>query len=151
MYIIEENPHDTLETVVSRRRQHCIRDYEYSQEGIAIVDTEGILCYLNPAWKHLLGNRDAEAFRLGNNYLAVLNAIFSDECRTYVEAIAHGLHMVLDDERDYVVLEYPHDRAGQWHWFLVEISSYPIGDRRGALITQRDITHELQVRAVGCD
>jgi PAS domain S-box-containing protein len=137
-----------------RRHSH---DHEHSyqaafhnrQDGIALLDRDGTIYYLNPAWKKLLGSRDAEVLRVGNNYFEILDAMFDPENRTYARALAHSLQTVASGERDHIELEYPHDRAGQWRWFLVRISLCDLHDQCGILLEQRDITEMLQTQAIG--
>jgi hypothetical protein len=97
----------------------------------------------------LLGARDADALRIGNNYIEVLHAICGQETTTYVRAIEHRLAAVLSGTEPYGEIEYPHDRTGRWRWFLVRISPYPLGDQYGVLVEQSDVTEDLISRSVG--
>jgi len=123
--------------------------FDNRSEGIAVIDSGGTIRYLNAAWRHLLGARDAEALRIGNNYIEVLHAICGEETTTYVRAIEHGLTAVLNGAQTYSELEYPHDRTGRWRWFLIRISPYPLGDQHGVLVEQSDVTEDLMSRSVG--
>jgi PAS domain S-box-containing protein len=123
--------------------------FDNRTDGIAVLDPDGTILYLNAAWRHLLGSRDADALRIGNNYIEVLNAICSAEAITYIRAIEHSLSAVLAGEQPYTELEYPHDRTGRWRWFLLRISPYPLSEHSGVLIEQSDITEDLQARSVG--
>jgi PAS domain S-box-containing protein len=123
--------------------------FDNRSEGIAVLDTDGIICYLNPAWRHLLGARDADAFRIGNGYINMLYAIFDPETYGYVDDIARCLQMVVNNERDQIELEYPHNRAGHWRWYALRISQQQSQQGTTILIEQTDITNTLHTRAVG--
>ncbi len=129
--------------------RHMVALYGDKPEGIALLDAAGIICYLNPAWKGLLGSRDAEVLRLGKNYLDALRVVLEPECYTYISAMARGLRLIVRGERDMVTLEYPHNRAGYWRWFFVQMHVYPLDESWGVLVEQQDITHSLRARAVG--
>lgn len=131
------------------RKHQTIQDVNYQKEGVAVLDTNGTICYLNAAWRTLLGSRDAEAFRIGNNYLEVLHAIVTPDNRYHIQRIAHGLNLLLRGESDYIEVEYPHDRSGQWRWFRVQMSLQTTPDTRQVLLQQCDITNGLCMRAVG--
>lgn len=123
--------------------------FDNRSEGIAVIDSGGTILYLNAAWRHLLGARDADALRIGNNYIEVLHAICGQETTTYVRAIEQRLAAVLSGAEPYGEIEYPHDRTGRWRWFLVRISPYPLGEQYGVLVEQSDVTEDLMSRSVG--
>jgi PAS domain S-box-containing protein len=123
--------------------------FDNRTEGIAVIDANGTIRYLNAAWRTLLGTRDADALRIGNNYVEVLRAICGPETTTYVRAIEHNLTAVLTGDQTYSELEYPHDRTGRWRWFLIRISPYPLGEQHGVLVEQSDVTEDLMSRSVG--
>lgn len=123
--------------------------FDNRSEGIAVIDSSGTILYLNAAWRHLLGARDADALRIGNNYIEVLQAICSDENSTYIRAIEQRLTAVLTGAQTYSEIEYPHDRTGRWRWFLIRISRYPLGEQHGVLVEQSDVTEDLMSRSVG--
>jgi PAS domain S-box-containing protein len=123
--------------------------FDNRSEGIAVIDSGGTILYLNAAWRDLLGARDADALRIGNNYIEVLQAISSDENSTYIRAIEQRLTAVLTGTQTYSEIEYPHDRTGRWRWFLIQISRYPLGDHYGVLVEQSDVTEDLMSRSVG--
>jgi PAS domain-containing protein len=130
-----------------------VQDYdslvgETGRDGIAVLDTHGDICYLNAAWKRLIGSRDAEAFRIGNNYLTVLQALF-EPGNTYVQEITRGVQAVLEGVNDYVELEYPYARSGRWHFFRLRLIAHPVQGARGVIVQQFDINDIPQTRAVG--
>jgi PAS domain-containing protein len=119
---------------------HSVQDYdslvgETGRDGIAVLDTHGDICYLNAAWKNLIGSRDAEAFRIGNNYLTILRALFEPA--------------VLDGTNDYVELEYPYARSGRWHFFRLRLIAHPVQGARGVIVQQFDVNDIPHTRAVG--
>ncbi len=123
--------------------------FDTRRDGVAILDAQGTILYLNAAWKHLIGVRDAEAFHLGNNYLEILNAVFDPNNKTNLKSLEESLQKVLQGKCDCIELEYPHNRGGQWRWFLVRLSYYPLEDGDGVLVEQFDISGNLYAKAVG--
>jgi PAS domain S-box-containing protein len=127
-----------------------VRDFEHRPEGIAVLDEEGTICYLNAAWKLLIGVRGAEALRVGNNYLEILNAIFDpEESQANLYALTQSLQKVLHGQCDRIELEYPHHCNGTWRWFLVRMSRYSLAHGDGVLVEQLESGSILQERAVG--
>jgi PAS domain S-box-containing protein len=127
-----------------------VRDFEYRPEGIAVLDAAGTICYLNAAWKRLIGVRDAEALRVGTNYLEILNAIFDpEESQANLYALTQSLQKVLNGECDRIELEYPHYRNGKWRWFLVSMSRCSLAHGDGVLVKQTESGSVLQEKAVG--
>jgi PAS domain-containing protein len=116
--------------------------------GVAVLDSTGTICYLNAEWKRIVGMRDADAFRVGNNYLAVLRALF-EPGNTHLQIIANGLRLVLSGEYDYLEVEYPYARAGQWRFFLLRIIGHPVRGTHGVILQQFDITNALRERMLG--
>lgn len=118
-------------------------------EGIAVLDAQGTIRYLNAAWKRLMGIRDAESLRLGNNFLEVLNGLFDPHNCTNLSALEQSVQRLLRGECEYIELEYPHSRGGRWQWFLIRMSRYPLGSEPGILVEQCKSDSILNVRAVG--
>jgi PAS domain S-box-containing protein len=126
-----------------------VRDFEHRPEGIAVLDAEGTICYINAAWKRLIGVRDAEVLRVGNNYLEILNALFDPASQTNLYALTQSLQKVLHGECDRIELEYPQYCNGKWCWFLVRMSRYPLEHGNGVLVEQMESGSILQEKVVG--
>lgn len=149
MYGTDESNSVVTEPGALHEVEEALQDQGDGLSGVAVIDSAGRICYLNAAWRQLIGSRDADALRLGNNYIEVLEAMFEPENRAYAQTVARNLRAVLQCERTYVELTYPHNRAGHWRWFLVCIRGYSLSTEQGALIEQHDVTCRLKARAVG--
>jgi len=121
-----------LDAVTDNLEHWSLRDTHH--DALALLDAEGVICYLNRAWEHLAG-AGAAGFQTGEHYLVAVRRTFDPGDRI-TQMISRALRAVLDGERDYVELEYPYTRAGQVHWFLVRMSVHAVQGQRGVLLQQ---------------
>jgi PAS domain S-box-containing protein len=106
-------------------------------EGIAVLDMQGYIVYLNAAWRQLLGSRDADAFRLGNHYLTVMRSLMPPRHHLYLEEITQAMQKVSTGERDWAEVEYPHSYCGKWCWFVLRVSTHRNEGHPALLLEQR--------------
>ncbi len=122
--------------------QHSLRDYEQWCEGIAVLDTAGIICYLNPAWQRFALHRQPHMSYPGTDmtFLDMIHQLLTPPADC-MQAVERGLGRVLAGERDCIELEYRSSGHGQQHWFLLHLSALLVRGQRGVLVRQRDITY----------
>jgi PAS domain S-box-containing protein len=130
----------TLDAVTDNLEHWSLRDTRH--DALALLDAEGVICYLNPAWEHLAGAGYTARFHTGEHYLVAVSQAFHPGDRT-TQLISRGLQAVLNGERDYIELEYPWTRAGQTHWFLVRMSAHAVQGQRGVLVQQHALNEHL--------
>jgi PAS domain S-box-containing protein len=129
--------------VITENLEHwSLRDTR--QDALALLDADGVICYLNPAWETLSGAGYAAGFRTGEHYLAAVTNVFHPGDR-FMQTMHRGLRAVLSGDRDYVELEYPCQRSGAVRWFLVRMSAHAVGGQRGVLLQQHHL-HEQVMR-----
>lgn len=115
-------------------------------EGVAILDAEGTICYVNQALQQMFSALSSEnaVFDLGYNYLDQFKLAFQQN-RTTFEAIAKGLQAVMTGEKQVISLDYALPCAGgnfssQQCWFKLTLTAYDLGGERGILLQQQDLT-----------
>lgn len=109
---------------------------------IAIVDSEGVIRYLNATWYQLILERavGAVGFTVGSSYIASFRLAFGT-AGANVEQMETGLNAVLSGSHDTFTLEYPYRHPEGKRWFSATITPTYIADRsRAALIRQVDNT-----------
>lgn len=112
-------------------------------DGLALLDAEGIIFYLNPAWQQQLHSEALQTnCRVGNHYLAAYTTIFA-QCSADIEAIRSGLHAILNGTLARFDFAYCEPIDSHEYWFHVTITPYFAAATRGALLQQRD-THNPQ-------
>jgi PAS domain-containing protein len=118
-----------------------VRDYEHRWEGIAILDNEGTICYLNQSWQHILGFHPvyAGAFCVGANYLTAIETVCDPE-HTCLQLLGRALQMLLHGEKDYAELEYLSTSHDSPRWFRVQMSVCTVQNARGVLIQQSELS-----------
>lgn len=115
-----------------------LRLCDQQQYCVAIVATDGTMCYRNAAWQHLL---QSDAHRTGllarNNvmHLPVLPMAFSPE-HAYMHTVHQHVESILRGEREVAEYEFVCTCDGQQHWFRVQMHAYPVQGQRGVLIQQ---------------
>lgn len=110
---------------------------QVTSEGIAVLDTQGDIVYLNAAWRQLLGSRDADAFRIGNHYLTIMRSLMPPRHHLYLEEIDQAMQKVFAGERDCIEVEYPHSYHGKWRWFVLRLSAHHSEGQPALLLEQR--------------
>jgi GAF domain-containing protein len=111
-------------------------------EYIAVVDSRGVILYLNAVWYQLLLERavGAVGFNVGNDFSASFASAFAASGAD-TEAMKDGLQAVLQGTREQFAIDYPYFNLGQKKWFTTTITPTYIADgSRGALIRQIDTT-----------
>jgi len=109
---------------------------------IAIVDSEGVIRYLNATWYQLILERAVGyvGFTVGSSYISSFRMAFGN-AGANVEMMEDGLRSVLSGSRDTFMIEYPYRHPEGQRWFSATITPTYIADRsRGALIRQVDNT-----------
>ncbi len=111
-------------------------------EYIAVVDSRGVILYLNAVWYQLLLERavGSVGFNVGNDFSASFASAFAASGAD-TEAMKDGLQAVLQGTREQFAIDYPYFNLGQKKWFTTTITPTYIADgSRGALIRQIDTT-----------
>jgi PAS domain S-box-containing protein len=122
-----------LDAVTDNLEHWSLRDTRH--DALALLDADGVICYLNPAWEQLAGAGYAASFQTGQHYLASMSHAFRYGDRA-TQTLSRALHTVLNGERDCVEVEYPYTRGGQVHWFLVRMSAHAVQGQRGVMVQQ---------------
>ncbi len=128
-----------LDAVTDNLEHWSLRDTHH--DALALLDAEGVICYLNRAWEHLAGT-GAAGFQTGEHYLVAVRRAFDPGDRI-TQMISRALQAVISGERDYVELEYPYTRGGQVRWFLVRMSAHVVQGQRGVLLQQHALSDHL--------
>jgi PAS domain-containing protein len=107
--------------------------------GVAVLDMQGCIVYLNAAWRQLIGSRDADAFRIGNHYLTVMRSLLPPRHHLYLQEIEYAMQKVFAGERESIEVEYPHSYRGKWCWFVLRISAHRSEGQPALLLEQRPL------------
>ncbi len=113
-------------------------------DGLAILDCNGTVCYLNVIWEQQSddGSLQAEC-RIGMNYLACHEPVFTASS-VDTQAIARGLQAVLSGMRLRFDFAYFEPVRNQQRWFGVAITPYVSTTGRGALVHRRIFSGQHQ-------
>jgi hypothetical protein len=116
-----------------------------TRDAFVALDDEGTIRYLSPHWAQRMGQHlpHAELFRVGENYLAMLDTLL-DPGSTYMQRLAQGLLLVLHGHRDHVELEIPYADGQQWHWLLIQMEAHMLDHNPGVLVQQRELSDALR-------
>jgi PAS domain-containing protein len=128
---------------------HNVRDFDHRSEGIAILDANGTICYLNTAWKQMPCGHTFAQLIDGENFFEVLNAAFDPANQANLDALHQSVQRLLVGACDSLELEYPYRHGDKQCWFLVQMHRYPLSQGWGVLVQQSNISQGLQARAVG--
>jgi PAS domain S-box-containing protein len=129
-----------LDVVTDNLEHWSLRDTRH--DALALLDAEGVICYLNPAWEYLGGTSAPVQVHTGEHYLAAIHHALCPGDRA-TQTIHRALQAILSGERDYVELEYPATRSGHMHWFLVRMSAHVVQGQRGVLVQQHDLNEHM--------
>lgn len=118
------------------------------KDAIAILDSAGMLCYINTAWKRIYGDSIAnhsDFQQTDNHSLSIATMLAQHD--SDVQKLANGIHAVRGAAIDYFTCEcYTSCKSGEhtgkkhMRWFETTITPYQLNDERHILIQQRDIT-----------
>jgi PAS domain-containing protein len=128
---------------------HNVRDFDHRAEGIAILDANGTICYLNTAWKQMPCAHKFAQLAEGENFFEMLNAAFDPTNQANLDALHQSVQRLLLGTCDSLELEYPYCHGDKQCWFLVQMHRYPLSHGWGVLVQQSAISQGLHSRTVG--
>jgi PAS domain-containing protein len=112
-------------------------------DGLVIVDSSGITCYVNPAWQRQVAERGhAAAFGTGSSFARNFVAAFAPDdgdehtIAAAIQAVVRGTHQRFD-------CIYSYDAENRRRWFTVVITPCEAGHERWVLVQQREIEHSV--------
>ncbi len=113
---------------------------------IAVIDGEGWIKAVNPAWEEFASNNEgiASQCNVGANYLEVCltaKGMYSDEA----PKVAKGLRAVLDAKIAEFTIEYPCHSPAEERWFLLQATPLRYG-KGGAVVSHTNITARIQAQ-----
>lgn len=117
---------------------------------IAVIDPDGCIVAVNPAWERFARENDGVALRcgIGVNYLDVCRTATGDHAEEAADA-ARGLQAVLVGSAPDFSIEYPCHSATEQRWFLLQATPLRHGSG-GAVVSHTNITDrvraEIQLR-----
>jgi PAS domain S-box-containing protein len=115
-------------------------------DGIALLNTQGTVCFANKAWEQQCNDNPAFGMWLapGKAYCDGFAAVFLLE-HTSGPPLSEGVQAVLDGTSPGFTLEHtdatPAERAAR-RWFITTISPCPINNTRYVLVQQRDVSSQ---------
>ena len=133
---------------VSERQSHSITQLNVEvlnalPAHIALVDTKGVIRFVNKAWQRFAtaNKLKAENFGVGSNYITVCEQAPGD-CAEKAQQVAEGLQATLAGEQERFSLEYPCHASHEQRWFKVLVT--PISDTGnfGAVVMHFNISEQ---------
>lgn len=123
-------------------------------DNIAVIDGEGVICFVNEAWRTFGHENGAEPNKIsiGSSYFKSCERACAagGEDRMQSEAVLRGLKRVLEDEDGFFTFDYPCHSETQKRWFKLRAKPISIDDERYCLTSHADIT-ELMAAQIARD
>ncbi len=117
---------------------------------IAILDADGVIVYVNQAWREFAMHNDGtmETCGPGQNYLAVCeHAMAGDGGSDEIAALVAGIRGVLAGSREEFVADYPcHSRTEQ-RWFTLRVRPFAGAGPWRVCISHQNITVQKRTEA----
>ncbi len=115
---------------------------------IALIDGEGVILWVNDAWRRFgqANVLEANAFGVGINYLAVCAAATS-ECSQEAGTAADGIRRVLKGEAPHFTLEYACHSPTENRWFRLMVTPVLEGQPGGAVVMHVNVTERRAAEA----
>ena len=117
-------------------------------EHVAVLDANGVITAVNTAWQQFAvanGAADQSRVSIGTNYFEICgNAVGRPDGDEAAQVLA-GIRRVIDGSLTDFTLEYPCHSPQEKRWFSLHVMPLN-GDRRGAVLSHRNVTirHQTQ-------
>ncbi len=113
-------------------------------DNIAVIDSEGVICFVNKAWRVFGSTNGAEPSKIsiGCSYFKSCEQATEtgDEDSITGEKVLQGLKRVMEDDEGIFTFDYPCHSETQKRWFTLRAKPLTIGDERYCLTSHANIT-----------
>lgn len=110
-------------------------------EHIAVIDAQGVICYVNRSWKIFGERNQCVAIKdwLGINYLEICDqsAVLGDD---FGRRVAEGIRQVIGSKMKSFYLEYPCHGPEQQRWFMMRVTPFTLEGIPYFVISHQNIT-----------